>query len=66
MQQYLEAARVTNRETRFIGISVNTSGLRPVERVAYLEQVRTTTGLPCADPIIDGVDSLLANLEHLT
>jgi uncharacterized NAD-dependent epimerase/dehydratase family protein len=63
MRQYLEAARITNIDARFIGISVNTSGLDPTRRLAYLEQIRTATGLPCADPIIDGVDSLLANLE---
>lgn len=64
MQRYLEAARLTNPNARFIGISVNTSGLAPDSRGAYLEKIRTATGLPCADPIIDGVESLLDELQR--
>jgi uncharacterized NAD-dependent epimerase/dehydratase family protein len=63
MQQYLAAARVTNPGARFVGISVNTSGLDPKERDAYLESAGADTGLPCADPILDGVDSLLVALQ---
>lgn len=63
MQRYLDAARLTNPDTRFIGISVNTSALAADARAAYLDKVRTETGLPCTDPIIDGVDALLDELE---
>jgi uncharacterized NAD-dependent epimerase/dehydratase family protein len=63
MEQYLAAARLTNRDVRFVGISVNTSGLDPSARQAYLEQTRAATGLPCVDPILDGVDAVIANLQ---
>ena len=63
MQRYLDAARLTNPRVRFIGISVNTSGLEPATRQAYLEKITAATGLPCVDPIIDGVDALLDELE---
>jgi uncharacterized NAD-dependent epimerase/dehydratase family protein len=63
MQRYLDAARLTNPEVRFIGISVNTSGLELATRQAYLEKITAATGLPCVDPIIDGVDALLDELE---
>ena len=62
MQRYLDAATLTNPGARFIGISVNTSGLPANARSEYLEKIRTETGLPCADPMIDGVESLLDEL----
>jgi len=64
MQRYLDAARLTNPGVRFIGISVNTSGLESADRSAYLEKVTAATGLPCVDPIIDGVETLLDELER--
>lgn len=64
MQRYLDVARLTNPQTRFIGISVNTSGLVPADRSSYLEKVAAETGLPCADPMIDGVDAILDELER--
>jgi len=62
IRQYLDAAILTNPDASFIGISINTSSLSPTARVDYLDRIHEETGLPCADPMIDGVDCLLENL----
>jgi uncharacterized NAD-dependent epimerase/dehydratase family protein len=41
-----------------LGIAVNTSMLSPEAAKAYTADITTQTGLPCADPIRDGVASL--------
>jgi len=59
----IEVHRVMGRRTnpgiRCVGISVNTSGLPPSERSAYLSNLSAETGLPCVDPLIDGCGAIV-------
>ncbi len=59
----VEAAGLTNPGVRCIGLSINTSSLTAADRSAYLQRCATETGLPCVDPLVDGVDPLLAQLD---
>ena len=59
---HLQMARLTNPEVRCVGLSVNTSKVPPEQRGALLQALGAETGLPCVDPIIDGVDAIIANL----
>jgi uncharacterized NAD-dependent epimerase/dehydratase family protein len=64
IERYLEAARLTNPRVQCIGVSVNASA---VSEIAYREartSIEAETRLPCADPIRDGVDALIAALEN--
>ncbi|MBK7902539.1 MAG: DUF1611 domain-containing protein [Proteobacteria bacterium] len=65
IERNLDQARITNPAARCVGISVNTSSLPPDARHAWLQGLSRGIGLPCADPLIDGVapivDRLLAS-----
>lgn len=54
MDLNLQVARLTNKNVRFVGLSINTSGLAKNERDAYLESIAAETGLPCIDPVTNG------------
>ena len=54
MRINLEQARRVNPDARFVGVSVNSSTLRPNARRSVLSQYEAETGLPTIDPIIDG------------
>ena len=47
----VRAARVTNPGCSCVGISVNTSTMTDDERNAYLADLESKYGLPCADPV---------------
>jgi uncharacterized NAD-dependent epimerase/dehydratase family protein len=53
----------TNPAIRCVGISINTSGLLPEQREAYLATLAEETGLPCVDPIIDGCASIVRQIQ---
>lgn len=55
---YLDAAKLTNPEVRFIGISLNTAGMTDAKRQRVLADVAQLTGLPAVDPIATGVAPL--------
>jgi uncharacterized NAD-dependent epimerase/dehydratase family protein len=59
---YLAAARLTNPAVQCIGISLNTSGVPPPQRDGVLAATAERTGLPCVDPMIQGVEPLLSAL----
>lgn len=54
-----QAARLTCPSARCVGVAVNSSGLAVEARSSYLRQLRDTTGLPCVDPLLDGVGSIV-------
>lgn len=60
---HLQLARRTNPAVRCVGVSVNTMNLKAGERDAWLRELSQRTGLPCANPLVDGpgriVDELL-------
>ncbi len=56
------AALLVNPAAKFIGASINTSGLSPEEGAAYLAQVEAEIGLPAVDPLRTGVGRLADQL----
>jgi uncharacterized NAD-dependent epimerase/dehydratase family protein len=63
IERYLEAARLTNPGVRCIGVAVNASHLDEPRYSQARASIEAQTGLPCTDPIRDGVDRLLAALD---
>lgn len=61
--RYVEAARLTNPRVRCIGIAVNSSGLPAGDYARRRAAIEAETGLPCVDPIHDGVDALVEALD---
>lgn len=61
--RYVEAASLTNRRVRCIGISVNSSGLPSPDYERRRTLIEDETGLPCVDPIRDGVEKLRMALD---
>ena len=57
--QYEQAARVTNRQSSIVGISLNTQGLSNTEALSACRDASTLTGLPCVDPMRHALDSIL-------
>jgi uncharacterized NAD-dependent epimerase/dehydratase family protein len=62
MDMHLRAAKVTNKDARFVGISVNTSALPEAEGMAVLARYAAQTGLPCVDPLRTGVAAIVDQL----
>lgn len=54
MALYLPLARLTNQNTRFAGVSLNTHGLSEIEAATALKTAEAETGLPAADPVRGG------------
>lgn len=59
---YLRSGRLTNRDIRCIGLSINSSALGDEEWRRYAARLRRETGLPVCDPLRGGVDDLAAGL----
>lgn len=57
-----QAARLTNPRAICIGVAVNTSTLPAGDRPRCLDDLERRIGLPCVDPMIDGVDRLIDRL----
>lgn len=55
IDRYLEAARLTNRDVRCAGISLNTSGMSAQEAEAEIARTSDLLGMVVADPIRGGV-----------
>jgi uncharacterized NAD-dependent epimerase/dehydratase family protein len=66
INQYLQAARLTNRRVRCVGVSINSSSLSNAAWASYADQVSSKLGLPVCDPMRGGVDPIAAALLHLT
>jgi uncharacterized NAD-dependent epimerase/dehydratase family protein len=63
VESYLEVGRLTNANLRFVGVSLNCSGIDASARAAAMAGIREETGLVVADPMGPGaavlVDALL-------
>ncbi len=59
---HLAAASVTSARARFVGVSINTSGLDGTAAERLLEETRETLGLPAVDPVRGGVGPIVDNL----
>ncbi len=55
----VDAARLTNPACRMIGVAVNTSALDEEAARDCLDALEDETGLPCIDPVRDGVARLV-------
>jgi len=60
----MRLARLTNRDVRCVGISVNTAALTPADRAAHLRATEDRLGLPCFDPLVTGADALVARIAN--
>ena len=58
----LLAARMTNPDARFIGISVNTSALDPEQAKVCCERYANELNLPVVDPLRHGMQPIMDNL----
>jgi uncharacterized NAD-dependent epimerase/dehydratase family protein len=63
MERNLEAAQLTNPKAKFVGIAINTSGLKADEAGDYLAKVSRQFGLPAVDPVRSGVGAIVDNLD---
>lgn len=59
IDRYIQAAQLTNPRTRCVGIAVNSSNLSEKAYREVASSVQAETGLPCVDPIRQGVDLLI-------
>ena len=65
IDDYLRAGRLTNRNVRCVGLSINSSALSAADSAAYFKQIGGELGLPVCDPLRGGVDALAdALLAH--
>ncbi len=62
IDMHLAIGKRTNSNIRCVGISINTSNLPSTQREVYLKNIANTLGLPCVDPLIDGVEEIVDNL----
>lgn len=61
----LATASLTNPNVKFVGISINTSGMSEDEALAYMDKVESEIGLPAVDPFRQGVARIVDNLVEL-
>jgi uncharacterized NAD-dependent epimerase/dehydratase family protein len=59
----VDIGKLTNPGIRCVGVALNTSKVPPAERATVLTEFATETGLPCVDPIIDGVEPIIDRIE---
>ena len=63
MEANLRAARLTNADVRFVGVSMDTSRLSESDRQATLAAAEAELGLPCVDPVATGIGRIVDRLE---
>jgi uncharacterized NAD-dependent epimerase/dehydratase family protein len=64
IELHLLAGRRTNPAILCAGVSVNTSGLHPDDRIDWLSALSDHTGLPCFDPLLDGCSEVVHFLQE--
>jgi len=62
VRQYLTAARITNRNVRLAGVSINSSSLTDAAWAAYQAEVGQLLGVPVCDPLRGGMDPIVSVL----
>ena len=58
----LAAARLTNPRVQAVGVALNTSKLSGEAARATCQEIGARLGLPCADPVTMGVETIVDNL----
>ena len=66
MEGYLTIARLTNPNTIFAGICINSSKLSEEEAMDYMRVTSEKYGLPCCDPVRTGVAAIIDRLEKIS
>ena len=61
----LRMARLTNPNVQCVGLCLNTSKVAANQRQNLLQELQHKTGLPCVDPIVDGVEPLVEKIINL-
>lgn len=64
IDRYVEAARLTNRAVRCVGLSINSSTLSDAEWALYAGGLSKSLQLPVVDPMRGGVEALAAALVN--
>ena len=59
IERTTQIGKLTNKEIRCVGVSVNTSQLNPKESKKYLDNLSKKIGLPCLDPLKDGTQEII-------
>ncbi len=59
----LHMAQLTNKDAKFVGICVNTSQMSKDNAEAYLKEIEAKYGLPCVDPVRNGVGRIVDALS---
>lgn len=59
MDVYNTVARLTNAAASFIGVCVNTASLDEEQALRYLQETETALGIPCCDPVRNGVSRIV-------
>ena len=62
IDHFLRAAKLTNPTAEFVGVCLNTSALDDAERREVMRAAADETGLPCCDPMKEGVASIVDRL----
>ena len=62
IDRYVEAARLTNRAVRCVGVSINSSTLADAQWRQYAGELSQRLNLPVVDPMRGGVDALAGAL----
>ncbi|MFG0774245.1 N-acetyltransferase DgcN [Vibrio plantisponsor] len=65
MEASIATARLTNPAVKFVGVSINTSGLSESDAMAYMDKVESDIGLPVVDPFRQGVARIVDKLLEL-
>jgi uncharacterized NAD-dependent epimerase/dehydratase family protein len=64
IERTVQTGKITNPDIRCVGVALNTSKVPPAEREAVLAQYERESGLPCVDPIIDGVAPIVDAIQR--
>ena len=62
IERTMAVGKLTNPQIRCVGVSLNTSKIAPAERGVFRHLATAETGLPCVDPLIDGVGPIVDQL----
>ncbi len=62
LDRNLEAARLTSPDVVAVGVALNTSGLSDIAANTACRATEDALGLPCQDPMRDGVDRIVEQL----
>jgi len=65
LEAYVESARLTNPDSRFVGVSLNTVGLDGTVRERVLAEAAEAIGLPTFDPMLDELAPVVAAIDAL-